>query len=190
MNEPTAWVDDHFIAGDPALDFANTVYRRAPDVGTDLLSSADAITSWLARTKLLPETEGARADLDDSSDALREARALRALLWPIFDAQTDGRVLPADALAGLLDVARRGLDGVRVHADGSATPSTTQGAFAVLALGGVRLVLSPPHEGVRACDGCGWFFIDTSRGRRRRWCSMKTCGNLAKAARYRSTHHA
>ncbi|WP_433493074.1 CGNR zinc finger domain-containing protein [Nocardia grenadensis] len=34
----------------------------------------------------------------------------------------------------------------------------------------------------------GWFFIGSSRGRRRRWCSMKTCGNQAKAARYRSSH--
>nr|WP_255307967.1 CGNR zinc finger domain-containing protein [Streptomyces marincola] len=40
---------------------------------------------------------------------------------------------------------------------------------------------------MRACDRCGWFFIDSSRGRRRRWCSMKTCGNQAKAARYRSS---
>nr|WP_260152271.1 CGNR zinc finger domain-containing protein [Hoyosella altamirensis] len=53
---------------------------------------------------------------------------------------------------------------------------------------GIRLVLSPPSQPVRACDRCGWFYLDTSRSRRRRWCSMKTCGNQAKAARYRSAH--
>jgi predicted RNA-binding Zn ribbon-like protein len=188
MSRATAWVDDHFIAGDPALDFANTVYRRTPELGADLLNNPEAFTSWLARTKLLPPPEESRGDRDDGKAVLREARALRALLWAIFDAQGDGRALPADALAGLLDVARRGTDGVRVHPDGSMTPLTPQDAFAILALRGVRLALSPPPQGVRACDGCGWFFIDTSRGRRRRWCSMKTCGNLAKAARYRSTH--
>lgn len=30
MSTATAWSDDHFVAGDLALDFANTVYRRTP----------------------------------------------------------------------------------------------------------------------------------------------------------------
>jgi predicted RNA-binding Zn ribbon-like protein len=188
----TAWSDDHFIAGDVALDFANTVYRRTPELGADLLDSVDALTAWLGRADLL-----ARDGVDDASDnafddaeaALREARALRGLFWAIFDAQTHGRELPGDALAGLLDAARRGIDSdISLGADGSATPLTARGAFTVLALHGLKLALSPPPRPVRACDRCGWFFLDTSRGRRRRWCSMKTCGNQAKAARYRSTH--
>jgi predicted RNA-binding Zn ribbon-like protein len=32
--------------------------------------------------------------------------------------------------------------------------------------------------------GCGWLFIDTSRNRSRRWCSMGGCGNRAKAHRH------
>ena len=32
--------------------------------------------------------------------------------------------------------------------------------------------------------GCGWLFLDTSRNRSRRWCSMETCGNRAKAMRH------
>nr|WP_246221489.1 CGNR zinc finger domain-containing protein [Phytoactinopolyspora mesophila] len=50
------------------------------------------------------------------------------------------------------------------------------------------MALSPPAQPLRACHRCGWYFLDTSRGRRRRWCNMKICGNQAKAARYRSTH--
>lgn len=38
---------------------------------------------------------------------------------------------------------------------------------------------------MRLCEGgkCGWLFIDESRGRPRRWCSMSDCGNRAKARR-------
>ena len=39
---------------------------------------------------------------------------------------------------------------------------------------------------VRECAddrGCGYLFIDTSRNHSRRWCSMETCGNRAKASR-------
>ncbi|WP_197683971.1 CGNR zinc finger domain-containing protein [Allokutzneria albata] len=75
---------------------------------------------------------------------------------------------------------------VSVEADGSAKALTGKGALGVIALHAIRLALSPSARPVRSCDGCGWFFIDTSRGRRRRWCSMKTCGNQAKVARFRA----
>lgn len=42
---------------------------------------------------------------------------------------------------------------------------TPGGAFTVLALRAVTLILNPPPQGVRACDRCGWFFVDSSRGR-------------------------
>lgn len=185
----TGWSDDHFIAGDVALDFANTVYRRTPELGADLLDSVDALTAWLDRAGLLAAGTGFGDAFDDTEAALGEARTLRGLFWAVFDAQRHGRELPGDALAGLLDAARRGIGSdISMGSDGSATPLTARGALTVLALHGLRLALSPPPRPVRACDRCGWFFIDTSRGRRRRWCSMKTCGNQAKAARYRSTH--
>jgi predicted RNA-binding Zn ribbon-like protein len=176
----TAWTVDHFIAGDVALDFANTVYRRTPELGADLLDGSDSLTSWFRSAGLLAADD----HVDDS--ALREARVIREGFWEIFQAQKDGRELPSDALAGLLEVVRPG--DVSVGADGSVTARSARGALTALALRGIRLALSPLSPPVRACDRCGWFFIDTSRGRRRRWCSMKTCGNQAKAARFRSTH--
>ncbi|AEF41477.1 CGNR zinc finger domain-containing protein [Hoyosella subflava] len=189
MSAETVWTDDHFIAGDAALDFANTVYRRTPELGADLLNSAGSLTAWLHHAKLLPPPEAGRGSVDDSAAALAEARHLRQLFWVIFDAQIDGRDMPTDALAGLFDQACRGLvSDVAIGPDGAMTPFTVHGGLTVLALQGIRLVLSPPPQPVRACDRCGWFYLDTSRSRRRRWCSMKTCGNQAKAARYRSAH--
>jgi predicted RNA-binding Zn ribbon-like protein len=40
---------------------------------------------------------------------------------------------------------------------------------------------------LRACtaDSCRMVYLDRSRGRRRRWCSMSRCGNAAKVARHR-----
>jgi predicted RNA-binding Zn ribbon-like protein len=186
MTTATAWVEDHFIAGDTALDFANTVYRRWPELGADLFNNAEALGTWLVRARLL----SAGSDPADfiTEVALGEARALRARLWEVFDAQKDGHTIPADAFKGLLDTARSGSAHVAISPDGSMTSPDADGALAMLALHAIMLVLNPPPQGVRACDRCGWFFIDSSRGRRRRWCSMKTCGNQAKAARYRAAH--
>ena len=50
----------------------------------------------------------------------------------------------------------------------------------------VELLDSPDARRVRVCEGhdCDWLFFDTSRNHSRRWCSMETCGNRAKARRH------
>jgi predicted RNA-binding Zn ribbon-like protein len=50
-----------------------------------------------------------------------------------------------------------------------------------------ELLMSEDLHRVRECAGpdCGWLFMDTSKNGSRRWCSMETCGNRAKARRHR-----
>ncbi|SCL25146.1 Conserved protein containing a Zn-ribbon-like motif, possibly RNA-binding [Micromonospora inyonensis] len=52
---------------------------------------------------------------------------------------------------------------------------------AIIALGGHQ------RGQVKACEhaDCGGLYLDTSRGQNRRWCSMNTCGNRAKKAKFR-----
>ena len=47
-----------------------------------------------------------------------------------------------------------------------------------------ELLESTELERLKACGGCGWFFLDRSKNRSRRWCSMNTCGASAKAKTY------
>jgi predicted RNA-binding Zn ribbon-like protein len=44
----------------------------------------------------------------------------------------------------------------------------------------------PDRLRVCANDSCRWVFRDASPTGRRRWCSMASCGNRAKAARHRA----
>ena len=51
-----------------------------------------------------------------------------------------------------------------------------------------ELLISDDLDRVKQCAddrGCGWLFVDTSRNRSRRWCSMESCGNRAKVQRHR-----
>ena len=43
-------------------------------------------------------------------------------------------------------------------------------------------------ERMKACraEDCRWAFYDRSRNRSRAWCSMRECGNRAKARSYRA----
>lgn len=46
------------------------------------------------------------------------------------------------------------------------------------------LLASDDAGRIKTCGRCSWIFLDTSRNKSRRWCSMETCGNRAKAARH------
>jgi len=55
---------------------------------------------------------------------------------------------------------------------------------------GVRLLTSAQAQQLKCCQNpeCVLIFVDTSRSRKRRWCSMDGCGNRAKVAtHYRRT---
>ncbi|MFF4033952.1 CGNR zinc finger domain-containing protein [Streptomyces sviceus] len=52
----------------------------------------------------------------------------------------------------------------------------------------VELLTDPvARAGIRECEGdnCPIVYLDTSRGRRRRWCSSEVCGNRERVARHR-----
>ncbi|MER5224023.1 CGNR zinc finger domain-containing protein [Streptomyces flaveus] len=60
--------------------------------------------------------------------------------------------------------------------------------LAAVARDAVELLTDPvARAGIRQCEGdnCPIVYLDTSRGRRRRWCSSETCGNRERVARHR-----
>jgi predicted RNA-binding Zn ribbon-like protein len=54
-----------------------------------------------------------------------------------------------------------------------------------LALACLDLVGCGELARLRECGRCTGLYLDHGRGRGRRWCRMSTCGNRAKAERYR-----
>lgn len=50
----------------------------------------------------------------------------------------------------------------------------------------IELLTSNKLERLKVCDDdhCGWIFLDMSKNKSRRWCSMQDCGNRAKARRH------
>jgi predicted RNA-binding Zn ribbon-like protein len=55
-----------------------------------------------------------------------------------------------------------------------------------------RFLCSGDFDYVKACEGstCTVLFVDRTRGRARRWCSMAICGNRAKQAARRNRRKA
>ena len=53
-------------------------------------------------------------------------------------------------------------------------------------LAAAELLTSGEPARLKLCGGhdCSWLFLDQSKNRSRRWCSMQDCGNRVKAKRH------
>jgi predicted RNA-binding Zn ribbon-like protein len=193
--------DFELIAGHLALDLVNTVdWRWDPERRKDLLDGFEDLVGWARQVEIVTAAEAraltaaARRDPRSASRALDRARRLREALGRIFEAAAkeerpsarDLRLLNAFLSAALR---RRRLE-LRGHGyDWSWTASGTRALDALLSpivLAAAELLTSPERLKIRACaaEDCGWLFLDTSRSGRRRWCTMQSCGNRAKARRF------
>jgi predicted RNA-binding Zn ribbon-like protein len=194
------------VGGHRALDLVNTVSPRAAagERHDYLLTPADLLT-WSLRTELVDAESAAEVEAAWSASpaagrrALTAACEIREALYEVLSARrgeqasspatardqldhislawtstlTRARLTPADDGPGvarwLLDSPPALLVADRVAQD------------AIDLLCGVdvqRLGRCPVEAG-----GCGWLFLDHSRNRSRRWCTMEDCGSEAKSRR-------
>jgi predicted RNA-binding Zn ribbon-like protein len=193
--------DFQLIAGHPALDLVNTVdWRWDPGRRKDLLDGFEDLVGWATQAEIVTAAEAralttvAKREPRLASRALQRARHLREVLCRIFEAAAgEERPSPRDLrlLNAFLSAAlrRRRLE-LRGHGyewswRASGTPSL-DAFLSPIVLAAAELLTSPERLKIRACaaEDCGWMFLDTSRSGRRRWCTMQSCGNRAKARRF------
>ncbi|MGK5555982.1 CGNR zinc finger domain-containing protein [Actinomadura kijaniata] len=194
------WEDAQFIGGHPVLDLTNTVFNRAhPVEDNELLKTPSDVFTWCASAGLfedVPPTAEAGTAEAGADGLVAEVRAVREQAWAVFDAVAHGETVPPEPFGALLERAGAGVRAGRVPpvdaAPGRLTADrTAPGSVpATLALLAVHALFTLPPERIRACGRCGWLFLDSSRGGRRRWCSMSTCGNREKASRHRRAERA
>ncbi|MEU9795489.1 ABATE domain-containing protein [Streptomyces sparsogenes] len=183
--------DLRFDSGRICLDLVATVGGRLSETPVERLDGVEPLKAWLLGAGLVPRDTA--LDVVDGS-WLARFRAARDLLHRIVHAEVEGRAAGADlervnALASTAPPvvrAVRGADGTLVRAL-AATPDC--GALlAQVARDAVELLTDPVARGqLRQCEGetCSLLYLDTSRGRRRRWCSSEVCGNRERVARHR-----
>ncbi|MEU3163931.1 ABATE domain-containing protein [Streptosporangium sp. NPDC006930] len=187
------WQDAHFVGGHPVLDLTNTVFDRTlPAEDVELLNTPSDVLTWCASAGLFDEVPSLTED--SASGLVREVRAVREQAWAVFSAITDGETVPTEPFGALLQRAGKGTRAGQVQRidaalDGYTADWTTPGAIpTTLSLLAIHAVFTLPPGRIRTCGRCGWLFLDSSRGGRRRWCSMSVCGNREKARRHRQTY--
>lgn len=199
MSEPACKLDDiEWVGGHPALDFVNTVHAWTDGrAGEEYLHGFEDVLRWNRMAGLIGPRDAQwlrRGSARSRAAAHRAALDLRASLYSLFHALAADAPVPGPALDHLNAVLRKTAEWRRLKASDSGieTGWDFSGAPAAAVLGpvawqAVELLEYGPPDRIKECpweEGCGWLFLDTSKNRSRVWCSMKTCGNAAKARAY------
>jgi predicted RNA-binding Zn ribbon-like protein len=200
LSETGQWFDSAdgvhwwFDSGCLCLDFAYTGGMAAPRDGErvpnepwERLGTPADLTAWLHDR--FPAIDASCADHE-----LRDALTLREAIANLAYAALDGRPF-----------AGRDVDVVNLYAStpdlppalaggsrqaGRTRPRATQALSAIARDAVAVFGAEDARERIRTCgaDDCGLVYLDVSRSRNRRWCSMQRCGNRAKVRAHRARH--
>jgi len=187
-------------SGSLALDFSNTSEWHASEKPSEHLHNFADLVDWGEEFLLLPAHEARRLrqsaseQPEQAAQSYEHAIQLREALFAIFSSRYRGRPIPEPALTLLNEMVRRAMAHLQLVPVGGELnwkwAPEVEGVNLILwpvARAAAELLTSEKSGRVRECDddrGCGWLFIDQSKNRSRRWCSMESCGNRAKARRH------
>jgi predicted RNA-binding Zn ribbon-like protein len=181
------------VGGDVALDFVNT---EDGDLPVECLRGYGDLVAWSVLVGLFSAEEGERlvgeADLrpEDAEAVYRDALRLRGALYGVFRILAEGGDVPERGLETLRGYEREALSrGKLVQGDRGFSWEWKDGRDLAgmlwpVAHAATRLLTSGDLDRLKLCAGCYWVFLDASRNRSRRWCTMEVCGTDAKMRRY------
>ncbi|MES9509333.1 CGNR zinc finger domain-containing protein [Streptomyces sp. NPDC000609] len=174
-------LDHVFVCGNPALDFAATLRARR-SVRFDVFVTPERLRAWYLESGIVDAVfPGDQADVD-------RAKAVREAVYRLVTARRLGEEYADEALEVLNGAARRPPAAPQLTRSGRWTQATPDEALSTVARQAVELLSGPDVPLLKECGNpeCTRVYIDRSRGMRRQWCGMDSCGNKIKAAAYRA----
>ncbi len=180
------------FGGAASLDFANTVDGRGTEQPVDYLPTYAELAAWSAYIGLIDTADAERLDRHDAPATLRTALSLREAVFQVFRAIGQGRPAPDAALDEVRQRYAESTAAARLAPDGAGAftwqfeGDDPDRAWWPIAVDAVRLLTGGPLDRIKVCAaeaGCVGLFLDTSKNRSRRWCTMDGCGVEAKVKR-------
>jgi predicted RNA-binding Zn ribbon-like protein len=192
--DPFEWSGGH-----PALDLVNTLDERPFDQPIENLASYRDLVRFAELAGLIEPALAATLQSLTGPARVRVANRVRELREHLYDVLA--------AVHKKRPVSQRDLDAiasaVRAAGDAQVLVASRSGGLATYrwsrreraeiplhacALAVESLLTDVDPGRIRKCQApdCEVYFVDTSKGHRRQWCSMRNCGNRAKQRRWRS----
>jgi predicted RNA-binding Zn ribbon-like protein len=189
-----------FIGGALCLDFANTADWHASPQPRERLKHIADLLIWGRMAGLLAEAEvqamlqSSEYQLQKAHIALKRAIELREAIYHIFVRHIRGENPSQAEIKSFNAMLQRALCHLHLLPEGAGFVrcweiggEELERVLWPVAWSAAELLTSDLLGRVGQCAddrGCGYLFLDTSRNRTRRWCSMEGCGNRAKALRH------
>jgi predicted RNA-binding Zn ribbon-like protein len=185
------------VAGNPALDFVNTLDDRFNERTQELLVSYAELLRFTVESGLVTSAQARAlrnlpASDQERSRVLAQAIELRETLADAAYALLGEAKVPNGKLDTLEAYFKQAGAARKLSVDGDLLtwkwPQKMSLAFPLWTLAQAAADLLSSHRMalMRSCakETCGWLFLDTSKNHTRRWCDMKLCGNRTKASNY------
>ena len=199
------------VGGLLCLDFANTADGRRTNQPGEYLGSYARLVAWSqvvgslsdGQAAALLERAAERPSL--AGNAYRTAISLREAIYRLCSAVAAHQPPKAADLDRLRHLYTIALAAGQLVPDQTATLRWSWAAEPVphdlrwplwpVAHSAVELATSADLRGrLKECPGgegpCSWLFVDQTKNASRRWCRMRSCGNIAKSRRQTQTRRA
>jgi predicted RNA-binding Zn ribbon-like protein len=197
--ETGAYVERMRLDGShPALDFVNTLggLRDAPSqLEDEHLRGYLDVAVFASRVELLGQASlerllrRARRHPDEAKSVFRRALELRSLVDGVFRPIAHDQTAPGGLLSELREAERTALAHASLEHGAEAYRWTwpddaLEAPLWLVTNAAVDLLTIGPLGHLQLCGRCRWLFLDLSKNRSRRWCSMAECGTATKKLRY------
>jgi predicted RNA-binding Zn ribbon-like protein len=188
------------VDADRVLAFVNTLSSRPTAAPVERLVSYEALVAWAREQHLVSAAAAERLVTEakrhphHAALVLSRAKEFREALNGLAVAIDSQRQPSPDVLKTIGDaLAAAYANGRLVPHDGTlqwvaGAEDDLERIIWEIGRAAGRLVISPRLSRVRACAAgdCGWWFVDDTKNRSRRWCDMTLCGNREKLRRFRA----
>ena len=186
-----------FLGGDLSLDFVNTVHDRHEEPLRNLLQnyldlvtwihSADAINNSQKESLLKMGWENQIKATQVYKDALQLREALYDLVVNMINRE-DVSPVTMQMINQWLSRAFSNLELTRFNShfvlDWKGENFELESVIWPIIRSFAYLITSEDRKRIKQCGNCGYLFVDNSKNKSRRWCSMEICGNRVKARRF------
>ena len=185
------------LGGVLCLDFVNTKNWHTDEKPYDFFGDYNALLQWSLQLKLITQSQAEQLlmlsgrQTQKAQATLEQAKQLREIIYRIFLAIANTQEVPPSELDRFNSAWTKSLASLQVYPAQKVFRWKWVGIDEALDSmlwpvlhSAAELLISKKLYRVKDCEGCGWLFLDTTKGGRRRWCDMRICGNRAKSKRH------
>lgn len=182
------------------LNFINTVHDRTVKEPFEYLSTYSCLVNWAAKVEIL-STSGQKLKSVAKDNKKKAGRALgvcikaREVLYHLFWAIAKDESPDEKTQAAFNDLLEKVMSQLKIRIDVELEVShewkdKTALIYPLYPIlkSAYDLLTSGKLDRVKECGACGWLFLDQSKNKSRKWCSMESCGSNVKAKRYYHRH--